>query len=75
MRIVRGQFWETLGKIYLIALFAISVSIISELVISEIVADRWYASNLIGQAIGLANITVSAAGVCFVYHDLGGDVA
>ena len=75
VRLVRGSFWATLGRTYLIALAALSVGICTDFLISAIVPDSWYATHVISCATELAIVTVCAAGTCVLYHDLSGEVA
>ncbi len=75
VRLVRGSFWATLGRTYLIALTALFMGICADFVISEIVPDLWYAKHVISGATELAIVTVCAAGTCVLYCDLSGEVA
>ena len=75
VRLVRGSFWATLGRTYLIALAALSMGICTDFLISAIVPDSWYATHVISCATELAIVTVCAAGTCVLYHDLSGEIA
>ena len=79
MRLMRGRFWATSGKVYLIAVIAgsigTSIGTMSELLVSIVVPDIWHGAYLIRTAIELAGFTVCTAGACVLYHDLGGEIA
>ena len=74
VRLVRGSFWATLGRTYLIALAVLSMGICADVLISAIVPDSWYATHVISCATELAIVTVCAVGTCVLYHDLSGEV-
>lgn len=74
MRLIRGRFWATLGRAYLIAAAAVAVGAIGELVVSTVVPDMWHAAVVAGLAIELAGFAACTAGACVLYRDLGGEV-
>ena len=75
VRFIRGRFWATLGRVYLIAVVAVSIGTIAELLASTVMQDMWLAAYLLSGAIELAGFTMCTAAACVVYYDAGGKIA
>ena len=75
VQLIRGRFWATLGRVYLIAVVAVSIGTVTELLALTAVPDVWHAAYLISGAIELAGFTICMIAACVIYHDAGGEIA